>query len=174
MKYHEQLGVGDNNSTNHNNNTGSGVSGGVEDDLNRVTAALALFARSPAATAPQHPIARALVGLTRKLNECTASLGFESVLTGSPFQTVEYANLMTDFGNGIVGGASGHGSGGGGVAAGGVGGAGNGFGSRAVDGIDGMFGSLDMQAFSGLPDEFWYHGDFGDFNFIMPDSHTQL
>lgn len=179
MKYHEQLGVGDYNSSNHNNNVGPGVSGGggggngrgVEDDLNRVTAALALFARSPAATAPQHPIARALVGLTKKLNECTARLGVESALTGSPFQTAEYANLMMDFGNGIVEGASDHGGGGGGGMAGGPGAAANGFGSRVADG---MFGSLDMQAFGGLPDEFWYYGDFGDFNFVMPDSHSHL
>ncbi|PSR75968.1 hypothetical protein BD289DRAFT_338028, partial [Coniella lustricola] len=74
-KYRDQLGIGESTPM-----TPAGGRGGVEDDLNRVTAALALFARSPAATAPQHPIARALVGLTRKLNECTASLGVDSVL----------------------------------------------------------------------------------------------
>lgn len=124
------------------------------DDLGRVAAVLALFARTP--TMSHHPIARALVGLTRRLGECTAGLGMESVLTGSPFQNAEYTTLMTDFG--VAPGDA--------RAGGGAGGAGGG-------GPDAMLTSLDVQAMSGLPDDFLY-SDFGDFHLAFPESQTQF
>lgn len=116
------------------------------EDFGRVAAVLALFARTPAMS--QHPIARALAGLTRRLNECTAGLGMESVLTGSPFQNAEYTSLMTDF------------SGAGDVRVGG-------------GAADAMLTSLDVQAASGLSDDFLY-GDFGDFHLAFPESQAQF
>lgn len=70
-KYHEQLGIE------------------AQDDLHKVSAALALFARTT--TRPQHPIARVTTGLMRKLNKCTEKLGIASVLTASPFDASDYA-----------------------------------------------------------------------------------
>ncbi|KAF3759930.1 hypothetical protein M406DRAFT_270053 [Cryphonectria parasitica EP155] len=140
MKHREQLGIA------------------VEDDFGRIAAVLTLFAST--STLPQHPIARALAGLTRKLNECTASLGMESVLTGSPFQKAEYTNLMADFGGGMGGGEGGANSGG----------------SSGNNGevIHAMFTSPgNMQTFGGLSDDFWY-GDFGDFHLAFPASQSQL
>lgn len=61
----------------------------VEEDFRLVSAALAVFARTP--VMPTHPISRVTAGLMRKLNECTAALGMESVLTESPFGNGEYA-----------------------------------------------------------------------------------
>lgn len=116
------------------------------EDLGRVAAALALFARTPAMS--HHPIARALAGLTRRLSECTAGLGMESVLAGSPFQNAEYTSLMTDF------------SGAGDVRVGG-------------GAADAMLTSLDVQAISGLSDDFLY-GDFGDFHLAFPESQAQF
>lgn len=114
------------------------------EDCARIAAVLALLARTPAM--PRHPIARALAGLTRRLNECTVSLGIESVLTGSPFQNAEYANLMTDFG---------------------------GVGDMRGAGADGMLTSLDAQTLSGLSDDFLC-GDFGDFHLAFPKSQSQF
>ncbi|KAF2164285.1 hypothetical protein M409DRAFT_25165 [Zasmidium cellare ATCC 36951] len=61
----------------------------VEEDFRLVSAALAVFARTPVMS--HHPISRVTAGLMRKLNECTAALGMESVLTESPFGNGEYA-----------------------------------------------------------------------------------
>ncbi|USW50135.1 Putative zn(2)-C6 fungal-type DNA-binding domain-containing protein [Septoria linicola] len=72
-KYYEQLGVE------------------AQDDLHKVSAALALFARTT--TRPQHPIARVTTGLMRKLNKCTEKLGIASVLTASPFDASDYATV---------------------------------------------------------------------------------
>lgn len=115
----------------------------VEEDFARVAAVLALFARTPARA--QHPISRALAGLTRKLNESTAGLGMDSVLMGSPFQNAEYTSLMTGFGGDVTGG----------------------------DAADPMLTSLDVQAISGLSDDFLY-GDFGDFHLAFPESQSHF
>ncbi|GIZ41883.1 hypothetical protein CKM354_000517200 [Cercospora kikuchii] len=65
LKYGQQLGID------------------VEGEFRRISAALAVFARTPAL--PSHPISRMTAGLTRKLNECAAALGITSILTESPF-----------------------------------------------------------------------------------------
>lgn len=129
-------------------------------DLGRVAAVLAVLARQPAIA--QHPMSRALAGLTRRLGECAAGLGVESVLAGSPFHNADYVTLMTGFG------------GGGGVGGGDVrsGGGGGGVGSGA-GAADPMFTSLDMQTMSGLSDDFLY-GDFGDFHLPFPESQSQF
>lgn len=56
-------------------------------------AVLALFVRMQ--TMPSHPLSRVTTGLMRQLAACTASLGVDNVLIGSPFGAVEglYANV---------------------------------------------------------------------------------
>lgn len=65
----------------------------VEEDLRRMGAVLALFVRMQ--TMPSHPLSRVAIGLMRQLAACTASLGVDNVLIGSPFGAVEglYANV---------------------------------------------------------------------------------
>lgn len=138
---------------------------GIDDpaeDLGRIADVLALLARAPAIA--QHPMSRALAGLTRRLGECAASLGVESVLAGSPFQNAEYLTLMTGFGGG--------GAGGGDVRSGVGGGGGGGVVGRG-GAADPMFTALDMQTMSGLSDDFLY-GDFGDFHLPFPESQSQF
>lgn len=124
MKYRDQLGIN------------------AQDDFGRVAAMLALYARTT--VVPQHPIARVPVGMTRKLKECTDSLGLGSMLTGSPFQNTNYTSLMTDFG---------------------------GLGDAGSGGADNMFASVDMQTVNGLPDDFLW-GDFTDFHLQIPEPQT--
>lgn len=124
MKYREQLGIT------------------AQDDLGRVAAMLALYARTT--VVPQHPIARVPVGMTRKLKECATSLGMGSMLAGSPFQNTDHTSLMTDFG--------------------GLGGVGS-------DGAGAVFASVDMPTVNGLPDDFLW-GDFTDFHLQVPEPQT--
>lgn len=65
----------------------------VEEDLQRMSAVLALFVRMR--TMPSHPLSRVTTGLMRQLAACTTSLGVENVLTGSPFVALEgqYVNV---------------------------------------------------------------------------------
>lgn len=56
----------------------------VDHDLGLMSSVLALFVRMP--TLPQHPLTRVTAGLMRQLSKCTASLGLENVMTGSPFK----------------------------------------------------------------------------------------
>jgi hypothetical protein len=72
------------------------LSANVDQDFRIVSAALAVFARLP--VLPQHSIARVTSGLMRKLNECTASLGMDGLLTESPFANLDVP-MMTN-GNG--------------------------------------------------------------------------
>lgn len=85
MKYREQLNVI------------------VEEDFQRVSSAVALFARTPAM--PQHPISRVTAGLMRKLTEYTASLGMESLISNSPFANPEWA-AVRDFSNNLPDGST--------------------------------------------------------------------
>ncbi|KXT17288.1 hypothetical protein AC579_516 [Pseudocercospora musae] len=82
VKYSQQLGIN------------------VEEDFRRISAALAVFARTPAL--PSHPITRMTAGLMRKLNECTTALGMDSVLTESPFANPELATVR-DYASNING-----------------------------------------------------------------------
>lgn len=59
----------------------------VEEDLQRMGAVLALFVRMQ--TTPSHPLTRVTTGLMRQLTACTASLGVDNVLIGSPFGALE-------------------------------------------------------------------------------------
>lgn len=68
MKHREQLGIM------------------VEEDLRRISAVMGHFVQMP--TLPQHPLTRVTAGLMRRLSTCTASLGIESVMTGTPFGTL--------------------------------------------------------------------------------------
>ncbi|KAI7309933.1 cytochrome b2 [Hortaea werneckii] len=79
MKFSEQLGVN------------------VHDEFTRISSVLAFFAHTDVVA--QHPLARVTTGLMRKLSDCSAALGMEGVLTGSPFSRLEgqYA-AARDFG----------------------------------------------------------------------------
>ncbi|KAI7570667.1 cytochrome b2 [Hortaea werneckii] len=79
MKFSEQLGVN------------------VHDEFTRISSVLAFFAHTDVVT--QHPLARVTTGLMRKLSDCSAALGVDGVLTGSPFSRLEgqYA-AARDFG----------------------------------------------------------------------------
>lgn len=121
MKYRDQLAID------------------AQDDIGRVAAMVALYARTT--VMPQHPIARVPVGMTRKLRECATSLGMESILTGSPFQNIDYTNLMPDFGS---------------------------LGEDGSQGAGTMFASVDTQTVNGLPDDFLW-GDFTDLHLPIPE-----
>ncbi|RMY62840.1 hypothetical protein D0865_00235 [Hortaea werneckii] len=79
MKFSEQLGVN------------------VHDEFTRISSVLAFFAHTDVVA--QHPLARVTTGLMRKLSDCSAALGVDGVLTGSPFSRLEgqYA-AARDFG----------------------------------------------------------------------------
>ncbi|KAI6818997.1 cytochrome b2 [Hortaea werneckii] len=79
MKFSEQLGVN------------------VHDEFTRISSVLAFFAQTNVVA--QHPLARVTTGLMRKLSDCSAALGVEGVLAGSPFSRLEgqYA-AARDFG----------------------------------------------------------------------------
>ncbi|GAB1738434.1 hypothetical protein NU219Hw_g3241t1 [Hortaea werneckii] len=79
MKFSEQLSVN------------------VHDEFTRISSVLAFFAHTDVVA--QHPLARVTTGLMRKLSDCSAALGVEGVLTGSPFSRLEgqYA-AARDFG----------------------------------------------------------------------------
>ncbi|KAI6914841.1 hypothetical protein KC318_g735 [Hortaea werneckii] len=79
MKFSEQLGFN------------------VHDEFTRISSVLAFFAHTDVVA--QHPLARVTTGLMRKLSDCSAALGVEGVLTGSPFSSLEgqYA-AARDFG----------------------------------------------------------------------------
>ncbi|RMY38605.1 hypothetical protein D0866_02489 [Hortaea werneckii] len=79
MKFSEQLGVN------------------VHEEFTCISSVLAFFAHTDVVA--QHPLARVTTGLMRKLSDCSAALGVEGVLTGSPFSRLEgqYA-AARDFG----------------------------------------------------------------------------
>lgn len=79
MKYRDQLSVN------------------VDENLRRVSAALAIFARLP--VLPQHSVSRVTSSLMRRLNECTASLGIEGLLTESPFANLNAFTSTSGHGN---------------------------------------------------------------------------
>lgn len=74
----------------------------VENDFDLIRTVLAQLTRI--SVHPRHPIARVTTALMRKLSECTTVLGMESLLSGSPFGSLEgqYA-AARDFGLNMTG-----------------------------------------------------------------------
>ncbi|KAH7021476.1 uncharacterized protein B0I36DRAFT_393950 [Microdochium trichocladiopsis] len=121
----------------------------LDEDLKRVAAVLALFARTPAM--PQHPIARAVAGLSRRMNECTAVLGLESIFTGSPFQNPDYASLMLELEAGARDG-----------------------GPRDAMAEGMTMSSFDLGAMGGSSSEDFLFTDFSGFGMVFPDAHSHF
>lgn len=152
MKHREQLGI-----------TSEGQ---VDQDLGCVAAVLTLLARSARAVPKQHPIARAVAGLTHRLEECTAALGTGSMLMDSPFQslhqppgsdagaTVNGAAPLMMRPNGAVSGDVRH---------------------SMSDGMPYSLSTstLDFGAMSGLSEDFLY-SDFGDFDMVFAEPHNRF
>ncbi|KXJ94914.1 hypothetical protein Micbo1qcDRAFT_221405 [Microdochium bolleyi] len=167
MKHREQLGIV----------AAEGPLGQVDQDLGRVAAVLTLLARSARAVPRQHPIARAVAGLTRRLEECTAALGTGSILVDSPFQSLHHHQAPTgDAGVGAGPGIAG--GGGGGAAAPFMTGLSGGHIDVRQPMADTMIfpsstSALDFGAMGGLSEDLLYP-DFGDFDMVFAEPHAHF